>query len=310
VVTDADRGYGDRVTRNLVGAAVGHRGATTVRRRALAAALLVPSIAFAHVRLIAPAPRTTTILKTPPCGGIARTASDTVLTAGDLIDVSWVETIDHPGHYELAVSPADDQGFVTLLGDIPDRSFAPGATERVYTMPLRVPSRPCDACTLQLIQFMSDHPPGSQYYYSCADIRIVASATSTTAPSGATSTTTLPSPPAACDGLAAYDRATCLITDATARAMCGSDGLDAHLEHVLDVGLATVQRLLDGAVTFETSSKRARHRLATARRRLAMLRRRVAAGRDRGRVDATCAETIVARLDDVRAAVETLASPD
>src|SRR5262245_53328305 len=116
--------------------------AATVAGCALAAALCAPAPALAHARLVWPPPRTTTILKTPPCGGIPRTGAPTVLVAGDSIDVEWVETIDHPGHYELAISPADDAGFVTLLGDIPDQAFASGASERDYATTLQVPATP------------------------------------------------------------------------------------------------------------------------------------------------------------------------
>jgi hypothetical protein len=284
-------------------------GATTAWRRGLLAVLLAPSLALAHARLVAPPPRTTTILKTPPCGGIARTSTPVTLTAGEPLQVDWVETIDHPGHYELAISPADDLGFVTLLGNIPDFSFASGATERAYSTTIQVPSTPCDACTLQLIQFMSDHPPGSQYYYSCADIRIVAAATTTTTattPDGSTSTTTTSSPPD-CGEVVSYDRARCLIAEATAHSICGSETVGARLQHTLDAGFATVTRLLDRATAPGTSAKRATHRLEMALRRLAVMRRKAVVAGDRGRLELACAQTIVGRLDDLRAAIEPLA---
>jgi hypothetical protein len=155
---------------------------------------------------------------------------------------------------------------------------------------------------------MSDHPPGSQYYYSCADIRIVAAATSTTivtSPGG--STTTTAAPPTGCDGLASYERATCLIADATSLPMCGSDSLDAHLGQRLAITLAAIQHLLDEAVAPATPDRRTRHDLATSRRRLAKLRRRIVAAGNAHRVSVSCAQTIVTRLDDLRAAIEPLA---
>ena len=281
-------------------------GTKTVWRRALAAALLLPSLAFGHSRLVSPPPRTTTIGKTPPCDGVARTSTPTVLTAGAPLEVDWVETIDHPGHYELAISPGDDQGFVTLLGNIPDHPFAQGATERSYRTTLQLPSTPCDACTLQLIQFMSDHPPGSQYYYSCADIRIVAAGTTTTTTLGVGSTTTTTSTPTDCAGLASYDRATCLIARATSEPLCGSETVDVRLQDVLETGLAKVRALLDEAVAPETSAKRTRHLLGMARRRLGAMRRKVASASDRNRIEVTCAQAIGTLLDDLKAALGSL----
>jgi hypothetical protein len=82
--------------------------------------------------------------------------------------------------------------------------------------------------------------------------------------------------------------------------------VDARLEHVLDAGLATVQRLLDGAVTPSTSAKRARRRATMAIRRLVKMRRKVVSAGEHGRVSASCEQTIATRLDDLRAATGTL----
>jgi hypothetical protein len=280
VVIDEGRGYPDRVS-------------WTSMRGAFATVLLVPALAFGHARLTSPPPRTTTILKTPPCGGIARTDSPFVLTAGQPLDVDWVETIDHPGHFELAISFANDENFVGLLDDIPDQSFAPGATERTYSTTIQVPSTPCDACTLRLIQFMSDHPPGSQYYYSCADIRIVGPGTvPTTTTTTAPTTTTIP--PSGCEALPSYDRATCLVAAAGSSATCTSDAMLARLQH----GLEAVQRLIDDAAADPASRRSPRK----AVRRVTKMRRAVVARR----IDDACEQTIAARLGELRATLQTL----
>jgi hypothetical protein len=298
LVRCADRGYADAVAANA-----------TVRRAAVAAALLLPTLAFAHARLVWPPPRTTTILKTPPCGGVGPSGPATILTPGQPLEVEWVETVDHPGHYEIAFSPANDLGFVTLLGNVPDQAFATGATERTYSATIDVPSTPCGACTLQLIQFMSDHPPGSQYYYSCTDIQIVFGATTTTSTSdpdvSTTSTTAVPAP---CAALVSYDRATCLVADATSHPICGGEPVEARLQRALDGGFATVQRRLNQAVTPETSPKRTHRFVGAALRRTEKMRRKVAAAGDHGRIGASCAQALVARLDAIRTAIESLGS--
>jgi hypothetical protein len=298
LVRCADRGY--------VGVVAAK---TIVRQAAMAATLLVPALALAHARLVWPPPRTTTILKTPPCGGLGRSGVPTILAPGQPLEVEWVETVDHPGHYEIAFSPADDLGFVTLLGNVPDQAFASGATERTYSATIDVPSTPCGSCTLQLIQFMSDHPPGSQYYYSCADIQIVFGATTTTSTSAPdVSTTSTTAVPAVCAGLASYDRARCLVADATSHPICAGEPLDARLQRALDGGFEAVQRRLDQAVTPETSLKRTRRFLEAALHRIEKMRRKVVAAGDHGRIGTSCAQALVARLDAIRAAIETLVS--
>ena len=270
-------------------------------RVAIAGVLLVPAVALGHARLVSPPPRTTTIGKTPPCAGAPRGNSPTVLAAGQMLEVDWVETVDHPGHYELAISLADDQNFVTLLGNIPDRPFPDGAVENDYSTMLQIPSTPCAACTLQLIQFMSDHPPGSQYYYSCTDIQIVAGTTSTTVVGGTTSTTTSTTPPG-CDGLAGYAAATCLIAGARTQAPCGAP-VPSRFQTAFDAGLARIQVLLDKAVAPGTSAKRAQRWLGAAGRRLTKLQHRTVAATDRGRITGSCPQTLGALLAGLRTAL-------
>lgn len=278
-------------------------------RLACAGVLLLPGLAFGHARLVSPPPRTTTIGKTPPCAGAPRTSTPTVLTAGQILQVDWVEIVDHPGHYELAISLANDQNFTTLpgMGNIPDRPFEPGATQNDYSTLIQVPSTPCDACTLQLIQFMSDHAPGSQYYYSCTDIRIVAAPTTTTTTTiaGGTSTTTT-IPPPDCSGLVAYDAASCQIQRALAQPVCGP-GMDARFSALLDAGLTTVLATLDRAVDAATPARRAHRLVLAAGRRLRRMQGRTVVAGKRRRIDGNCETVVSDMLAGVQAALAAIA---
>lgn len=136
--------------------------------------------AFAHARLLSPAPRSNNAgIKAGPCGGLARGAP-TRLTPGSTITVAWEETINHPGRYILSLSPANDLGFENnvINANIPDR--APSAADPLplrYSFQWTVPDIECETCTLQLIQSMEENPAAPSLYYSCADIRISRSAT-------------------------------------------------------------------------------------------------------------------------------------
>ena len=111
-------------------------------------------------------------LKTAPCGGIARTANIVTLTKGQTFTVTWEETINHPGRYEFYYSTANDAGF-KLLKTIQDVQDA-GAVPHKYSTTLKI-DEVCDACTLQLIQVMTDTNPATNYY-SCSDIKVKAAA--------------------------------------------------------------------------------------------------------------------------------------
>jgi hypothetical protein len=143
---------------------------------AIAALSVVSCISLAHTRLTSPMARSTSDgLKTGPCGKIARGANPTVWTAGSKVQIEWEETVDHPGRYFLSFSYADDLGFEQNIFDknLPDMQ-GQGALPHKYSYILTVPNKTCDACTLQLIQSMEENPASPSYYYSCADIKIVA----------------------------------------------------------------------------------------------------------------------------------------
>jgi hypothetical protein len=126
--------------------------------------------------------RTTTVLKTGPCGGIARTATPKVLLAGSAVRVDWLETINHPGRYEFYLSTAADNNF-QLIGTVQDDQNGTNDLPHMFTSMIQMPTGvTCDACTLQMIQVMTENPAAPTYYYSCADIQLSTSGSPTPTP--------------------------------------------------------------------------------------------------------------------------------
>lgn len=154
----------------------------------LIAAFLIPNQSvYAHARfsankLLKPRDNSDS-LKTGPCGGVAQLPLDqrTQIVAGSKITVEWEETIEHPGWYRLAFSPDGSTGFDDniLLDNIPDTTGSVTRTDSTtwhrYSAEIDVPTTPCESCTIQLIQVMTENPAMPRNYYSCADVRIVAS---------------------------------------------------------------------------------------------------------------------------------------
>ena len=167
-------------------------------------ALCLPaSTSHAHIKLLKPAAWVTTDAtgnpqKTGPCGtadaGSAATNTVTTFTAGEEITVEWTETVDHPGHFRIALAknrgdlkdpdlkpaagtcdypagsvPTEPHDNVLLDNLYPTTAY--GGTKS-YSQTVKLPDEPCEKCTLQLIQWMTKHPPAC-IYYQCADIRIV-----------------------------------------------------------------------------------------------------------------------------------------
>ena len=132
-----------------------------------------PGEASAHTRLTSPTPRSDSDgLKTGPCGNVARTGTPMTVNAGDTVNVAWLETINHPGFYRIALSLSGDDGFDDniLETDIADVNCT--STPCSYTQDITIPDVTCDDCTLQLIQFMGNQAPYSPYF-SCADLEII-----------------------------------------------------------------------------------------------------------------------------------------
>jgi hypothetical protein len=158
---------------------------------AVAAGLLASSPAGAHLTLTMPRPITLggNGQKGPaPCGNTMPARLATKFRPGETIMVRWTETIPHVGRFRIAI---DDDG-----RDFPNPMtrkdtnatlpvFIDGIDEKtvnangpiMHEYALALPSRPCAACTLQVIQIMKVNPPynpapGADIYYACADLLI------------------------------------------------------------------------------------------------------------------------------------------
>ena len=139
--------------------------------------------------------------KMGPCGnegGGTPTGTVTPFHPGDTVTVTVNEVVFHPGHYRFALSETGQSGlpaepvvtpgantpcgtaaienppmYPVLADDVFDHT-APFSTPQ--TIQIKLPTNvTCTKCTLQIIEFMSDHPlnnPGGCFYHHCADISI------------------------------------------------------------------------------------------------------------------------------------------
>jgi hypothetical protein len=118
----------------------------------------------------------------------------TTFHAGETIQVDIQETVYHPGYFRVALaenradfkdppltnaqSCAADLDAVMMaphdnvLVDGIAKTAASG-TNRHIMQDVKLPDKPCDKCTLQVVQLMKDHGPPSCFYYHCADIKIL-----------------------------------------------------------------------------------------------------------------------------------------
>ena len=164
------------------------------------ALLFSPSLAWAHVRITSPTPRSTTQLKERHCGstGSAR-ANVQVFAPGAALHLTWDEYIGHPGWYRISfqengatfeIPPASNgptgtgnpSNFPTedLTGMTDPASGSLIIADRIadgtLSYDFTLPEVECDDCTLQLIQLMTDKPPYSiattsnDIYYACVDL--------------------------------------------------------------------------------------------------------------------------------------------
>lgn len=133
--------------------------------------LIAPLTAWSHARLRSDGsipPRTNNAgIKNGPCGGIARTVTPTVLQRGSTITVTWEETVNHPGRFEFYFSPANDANWVFLKSVVDNQNDT--NLPHQFSTTLTLPNQDCAACTIQMIQVMTETNPAS-LYYSCADI--------------------------------------------------------------------------------------------------------------------------------------------
>lgn len=172
---------------------------------AVACALVASSDASAHFVLQSPPSWSSqdalgSPQKLGPCGDEAGGTPTSIVTAyqaGSTIDVTIDEKIFHPGHYRIALAVNDRSELPpeppvtagsTPCGSAPiDAAPAfPVLADGVFvhtspfsgpqTIKLTLPANvTCAKCTLQVIEFMSNHAlnvPGGCYYHHCADISI------------------------------------------------------------------------------------------------------------------------------------------
>ncbi|WAS98653.1 SCE4755 family polysaccharide monooxygenase-like protein [Nannocystis punicea] len=149
----------------------------------LAGLVWLPGTARAHIRLIEPAPRHEQ-QKAGPCGAGAEDARGEVVSTfrpGQTITVRWQEEVAHPGYFRIAFDDEGQDAFVdpeeagqsgdpavVLVDLIADKDGT-----QTYEQAVTLPNRPCDRCTLQLVQVMTDKAPygdGNDLYYQCADL--------------------------------------------------------------------------------------------------------------------------------------------
>jgi hypothetical protein len=126
-------------------------------------------------------------IKQGPCGrmGDSRTTDAeriTTLEAGSTITVEFRETVGHPGWFRIAfLEDGQDFPAAPTSGSAPTSATAPvlldgimdGTPRQTYTAEVTLPNTPCDNCTLQLIQVMTEKSPYTSYY-NCADLILTA----------------------------------------------------------------------------------------------------------------------------------------
>lgn len=174
---------------------------------------LIPAGADAHFRLLAPAAwieenQLGDPQKAAPCGGTNTdfgkpTWAVTDVKGGTPLHVKVQETVYHPGHYrialavnapnELPVDPvaqtmSDDKGKVMSMSGAVMNPVAPPVLAdglwahddhvlHAFETDITLPNINCKHCTLQVIQFMEQHPvnnPGQFSYHHCAVLHITA----------------------------------------------------------------------------------------------------------------------------------------
>ena len=140
--------------------------------------------------------------KSPPCGQADTgdpampTGDLTVFQKGQTITVTIQEVVPHPGHYRVAIAQTQDAlpkdppvvagatacGSTTIAANPTLPLLADGML--VHTTPFTTPQSmqitlppdfTCTNCTLQVVEFMSDHPlnlQGGCFYHHCANVTI------------------------------------------------------------------------------------------------------------------------------------------
>ena len=177
-------------------------------------ALATPGAAAAHFLLMEPAAslkqdQRGDPQKLGPCGGTTAnpgvtSKAVTEVRGGDKLHLKVQETIFHPGHYRVALAvngeaelPADPEtvtretprGPWSVSAKIEQNPRPPVLADGLFRHTFRlapglfwetdvtVPNINCDACTLQVIQWMAEHgynADGGHSYHHCATVKITA----------------------------------------------------------------------------------------------------------------------------------------
>jgi len=162
---------------------------------------VIPSVAPAHIKLLEPLSTWSTEnggKGKPPCGEGIPSTIITKARGGHPLTVRVQEFIPHPGHYRIALSTksrdelpvdpvvemVDNKSVSAAIAENPqppilaDGVFPHTTTPRntEWKMDVMLPNLSCEKCTLQVIQFMANHPGHADgvYYHSCADLEITA----------------------------------------------------------------------------------------------------------------------------------------
>jgi hypothetical protein len=178
-----------------------------------ASILLVSASASAHFNLDAPPPPKPTTdggKGAPPCGPDTSDGTVTEVKGGDSMMLAINETVPHGGFYRVALAlkscktkdcfPADNTVYdsknmvltptSSASSDHADYEMNPkfpvladhlfpqdtGVAQKYMAM-VPIPNFNCDKCTVQVIEFMSQHPSNGAagyFYHHCADIKITA----------------------------------------------------------------------------------------------------------------------------------------
>lgn len=178
------------------------------------AAVLTPVAVSAHFILLEPSAtleqnKLGDPQKLGPCGGTTAnpgvpTKAVTAAVGGADFKIRVQETIYHPGHYRVALAvkdiaelPADPEtvtrdtprGPWSVSAKIDPKPKAPvladglfvhttkPAAGEIFETSVKLPNINCDACTLQVIQWMADHgynTDGGYTYHHCAVVKITA----------------------------------------------------------------------------------------------------------------------------------------
>lgn len=155
--------------------------------------LVISSLAWGHARMMNPVPRNNNAgIKNGPCGGLARSATPMVIQGGTMMMFQWEETINHPGKFLFSLSTTgNDQNFA-LMAMVPDDQNLGNNLPHRFQAQVMIPNINCPNCTIQMIQSMEENPAVPSFYYSCADVSIVAQGAPVPTPPPAPSPTPTP----------------------------------------------------------------------------------------------------------------------